>query len=75
MKRNAPYVVDMPDLRIGFALTAARRWVEERAMNRIIYKIVNGLRRANEWFQMAICLWFETINSDLERIKRGGREE
>lgn len=40
-------------------------------MNRIIYKIVNGLCLANEWFQMAICLWFETINSDLERIKRG----
>lgn len=44
-------------------------------MNRIIYKIVNGLRLANEWFQMAICLWFETIYNDLERIKRGDREE
>ena len=57
------------------ARAAVRRWVEERAMNRIIYKIVNGLRLANEWFKMAICLWFETIYNDLERIKRGDREE
>lgn len=39
-------------------------------MNRIIYKIVNGLRRANKWLQTALCWYLETMRSDLERIER-----
>lgn len=32
MKRNAPYVVDMPDSRIDFAHIVALEWMEEQAM-------------------------------------------
>lgn len=32
MKRNAPYVVDMPDSRIDFVRTVALEWMEEQTM-------------------------------------------